>query len=285
MKWSYGVVVSVAVFGLVGPASADDVRLAHVTVEGVLIGPAKKDLTLWDTLTGAKLGANEQQTMLNALGSLSRSVGDPYTAAVGTVVTELAKVSAKVNEKPDAQGSAELFIGGRLVGSKIKLPKIQDSFTPQWPGRMEWSHVPIDEDVRIRITLEDADVLKSNDPIGVVIIDSAQLQSAAKVRKVVPILVADQSDNQIIAVKVSVMFEAPEVGSKLPPECDEYGLAIQRLMSCKRLPQETRDALKQSYEQVKSAWAAVPPEGMAALGTACKSAADAVRQSAAECPE
>lgn len=283
MKKSHVVVLSVAMFGLVREVDADGGRRAHVTVEGVVIGPAKKDLTLWDTLTGAKLGAKEQQTMLDALGNLSRSVGDPTTAAIGTAVTEIAKVSARVNEKPDPQGSADLFIGGKLNGAKIKLPKIQDSFTPQWPGRMEWAHVAIDSDVRIRITLEDADLLKTNDPIGVVIIDGAQLQEAAKVGRVVPILVAEQSDNQIIAVKVSVMIESEDATSRLPPECDEYRLAIQQLASCKKLPRETREALKQSYEQTSAAWAAVPSDGMAALGTACESAADAVRQSVAAC--
>jgi len=148
---------------------------------------------------------------------------------------------------------------------------------------MEWLHVPIDSDVRIRIALEDADNFKTNDPIGVVIIDAEQLQVAVRSRKVAPILVADQSENQIIAVKVSVMIEAKEPPSTLPAECEDYRRAIDELAACPRLPQETRDALRQSYEQTSAAWASVPPEGRAALGMACKSAADAVRQSASAC--
>ncbi|CAN5854499.1 hypothetical protein BH11MYX3_BH11MYX3_10600 [soil metagenome] len=70
---------------------------------------------------------------------------------------------------------------------------------------------------------------------------------------------------------------------ELPAECKDYQAAIEKLSKCDKLPQATRDALKQSYEQTSAAWASVPAEGRAALGTACKSAADAVNQSAAAC--
>jgi hypothetical protein len=72
-------------------------------------------------------------------------------------------------------------------------------------------------------------------------------------------------------------------GGDLPAECKDYQAAIEKLSKCDKLPQATRDALKQSYEQTSAAWASVPAEGRAALGTACKAAADAVNQSAAAC--
>ncbi len=72
-------------------------------------------------------------------------------------------------------------------------------------------------------------------------------------------------------------------GGDLPAECADYKAAIEKLASCDKLPQATRDALKQSYDQTSAAWASVPAEGKAALGTACKAAADAVKQSAAAC--
>ena len=72
-------------------------------------------------------------------------------------------------------------------------------------------------------------------------------------------------------------------GGELPAECKEYQTAIESLAKCDKLPQATRDALKQSYEQTSAAWASVPAEGRAALGTACKAAADAVKQSAVAC--
>jgi hypothetical protein len=75
----------------------------------------------------------------------------------------------------------------------------------------------------------------------------------------------------------------PATAGELPAECGEYKAAIEALATCDKLPQATRDALKQSYDQTSAAWASVPAEGKAALGTACKSAADAVKQSAAAC--
>jgi hypothetical protein len=72
-------------------------------------------------------------------------------------------------------------------------------------------------------------------------------------------------------------------GGDLPAECKDYQAAIEALAKCDKLPQATRDALKQSYEQTAAAWASIPAEGKAALGTACKSAADAVKQSSAAC--
>jgi len=75
----------------------------------------------------------------------------------------------------------------------------------------------------------------------------------------------------------------PAASADLPAECGEYKAAIEKLATCDKLPQQTRDALKQSYEQTSTAWASVPAEGKAALATACKSAADAVKQSAAAC--
>ena len=72
-------------------------------------------------------------------------------------------------------------------------------------------------------------------------------------------------------------------GGDLPAECNDYKAAIESLAKCDKLPQATRDALKQSYDQTSAAWASIPAEGKAALGTACKAAADAVKQSAAAC--
>ncbi len=75
---------------------------------------------------------------------------------------------------------------------------------------------------------------------------------------------------------------APASG-ELPTECKDYQAAIEALSKCDKLPQATRDALKQSFEQTSAAWASVPAEGRAALGTACKAASDAVKQSATAC--
>jgi len=64
----------------------------------------------------------------------------------------------------------------------------------------------------------------------------------------------------------------------LPDTCADYGRMIDRLQGCQQLPQQTRDALKQSYDQVEQVWLTVPEEGREALREACKAAVDAVEQ-------
>lgn len=75
----------------------------------------------------------------------------------------------------------------------------------------------------------------------------------------------------------------PTAAADLPAECGEYKAGIEKLATCDKLPQQSRDSLKQAYEASSAAWASVPAEGKAALATACKSAADALKQTAAPC--
>jgi hypothetical protein len=119
--------------------------------------------------------------------------------------------------------------------------------------------------------------------------DAAADQPAAKTTddKMAP-----KADDKAMAPKADDKMAAP-AGDKaaapapaaaagdLPAECNDYKATIEKLAACDKLPQATRDALKQSYESVSAAWAQVPADQKAALGTGCKQAADAVKQSAA----
>lgn len=69
------------------------------------------------------------------------------------------------------------------------------------------------------------------------------------------------------------------VTSALPKECQEYQAAIQRLASCDKLPQQSRDALKQAYETASKSWASLPADQMGQLAAACKAGTDAIVQS------
>ncbi|MGN6108426.1 MAG: hypothetical protein ACTHU0_25200 [Kofleriaceae bacterium] len=74
---------------------------------------------------------------------------------------------------------------------------------------------------------------------------------------------------------------AAAAAGDLPAECNEYKSMIEKLASCDKLPQASRDALKQAFDQASGAWAGVPAEGKAALATGCKTGADALKQAAA----
>ena len=206
------------------PAYADN-QTARVTVEGVVLGPAKKDGMRWDGQ--GMLSPQEQQLVAIGVGRFAAAytgldavpiVGQAFSLAV----TNVTKTAMATDQRPDAQGTAELFVGGRLVGKKAKLGEVVDNFTPQWPGKMEWSGVPMTEDVRIRIVLDDNDdgiIKRRPDPIGAVIVNGGDLARAAAAGKVFPVYVGDQSDDQIIAIKLSVMVEsvAPPVVLPVDP--------------------------------------------------------------------
>jgi hypothetical protein len=70
------------------------------------------------------------------------------------------------------------------------------------------------------------------------------------------------------------------------PECDAWGAEVAKLMTCDKLPQSSRDAIKQAYEQATGMWAAAADDERASIATACKSVTDAVIQARASvgCP-
>ncbi len=74
----------------------------------------------------------------------------------------------------------------------------------------------------------------------------------------------------------------PPVGSVSDiPECNEYGAMIEKLSQCDKLPQASRDALKQGYDAMKSGWTSasqMTDDMKKTMGDACKQATDALTQ-------
>jgi hypothetical protein len=72
--------------------------------------------------------------------------------------------------------------------------------------------------------------------------------------------------------------------SDLPVECNDYKAMIEKLASCEKMPKETRDALKLSYDTVSKTWtnvAAMPEESRKTMANGCKQGADALKAAAA----
>ena len=70
----------------------------------------------------------------------------------------------------------------------------------------------------------------------------------------------------------------------LPAECADYKGMIEKLASCEKLPPQSRDALKAGFDQMSASWkdvGAMPAEAKAQMATACKTGADALKQTAA----
>lgn len=191
---------------LAGSVVADERRppaVVTVRVEGVVIGPAKLGGNKWD---GGPIAAADLKRFNDTLTKFAVGSGSPYVAGAALIST-IGTMAMGFMDKPDAQGAAELYVDSKLVGKRIPLGKVQDSFTPRWAG-LVWEHVPLDRDVRLRIELADYDLGKANDIIGNAIVNSADLRRALADGRVFPINVADQTSNQLVAVQVSVMLES-----------------------------------------------------------------------------
>jgi hypothetical protein len=70
----------------------------------------------------------------------------------------------------------------------------------------------------------------------------------------------------------------------LPAECAEYKAAMDKLLGCDKVPQQTRDTLKRAFDAAAGGWTNIPADGKATVAQACKQAIDPVKQAAAACP-
>jgi hypothetical protein len=84
-----------------------------------------------------------------------------------------------------------------------------------------------------------------------------------------------------IAAQCPERAERDEVQPLPLPECNEYRSLVYKLASCEKLPQESRDALRQGFEAMERSWqdaSALPAEARRALADACHQAADALKR-------
>lgn len=69
--------------------------------------------------------------------------------------------------------------------------------------------------------------------------------------------------------------------SALPYACQEYDRLMTKIMTCDKLPQASRAAMKQALDEMKKGWAdlaSMPASSRDAMGTACQAGADALEQ-------
>ena len=68
----------------------------------------------------------------------------------------------------------------------------------------------------------------------------------------------------------------------IPAECNDYKAAMEKLAACDKMPQASKDALKQGYDAMSQGWAQakdMPAEAKKAMADGCKQGADALMQS------
>ena len=130
----------------------------------------------------------------------------------------------------------------------------------------------------------------------------ADAKKADDVAKCQQMMSKEQSDNMAKAIAGAMGTQpdqgsgsAPDQGSGsgsaapaedvagLPPECADYKALVDKLATCEKLPQASRDMLKKTFDDTSKAWAnmdKLPADAKAALVGGCKQGADALKQSA-----
>jgi len=167
---------------------------ASVSLVGVTIGPGKSDGSQWDGFFSMPAG-------------LALEVARDMDAPNDYVVTlDLLNRVSQGLAKPDIYGETQLLVGGTLASSLVLPLGAEDSFTPTW-NRIGWQHVPLDEDVRLRVSLMDED-MTSDDPVGVFELSTAELRAAMNAGSVLQVDVAAQTQQQVLFCAIAVSKES-----------------------------------------------------------------------------
>ena len=93
-------------------------------------------------------------------------------------------------------------------------------------------------------------------------------------------------DAGIDATDVDLIYgiEPDDQSSGIPYSCQQYTTLMEKVMTCDKLPQASRDAMKQALDAMKSGWAGyanMPQEAKDAMSAGCQQAVDAMNQAMA----
>ena len=206
--------MALAAFGgcVASPAPSDDVgddgsgdgsdtttstKIVSIQVLDAVISPGKTSHEPWDGV-GA-IPSSVWTLLTSALGA-----PEPFNA----VVAFFGNAAVAQLDKPDPFGSAVLFSqtstqSGVQHTLATTSDNLEDTFQPTWPTPARWDGIPLTTDLRVQISLLDED-LSDNDPIGVVELNTTDLEQALTSNQVFHVNVADQAGAQILFVGVSV---------------------------------------------------------------------------------
>jgi hypothetical protein len=174
----------------------DPKNFVTVELQSALVGPGKVTRELWDA-DGSEVPTETWSQLATALAG-----ANPYVAASALLVNPvLAGTKA-----PDPYGTARLDIG-QGIGLTYQLAdrssNMEDTYRPAWPNPIVWFNVPLDQSLRLKVEVTDEDLV-NDDSIGIAEITKAQLLDALASGKVYQVPVADQTDNQLLFLGISV---------------------------------------------------------------------------------
>jgi hypothetical protein len=98
-----------------------------------------------------------------------------------------------------------------------------------------------------------------------------------------PVDPAKPADPGTTTTTTTTTTTPPAPAGDLPAECGDYKAMIEKLASCDKMPQQSRDALKQGFDAMSQGWANVgsmPAEAKKAMADGCKQGTDALKNAA-----
>jgi hypothetical protein len=185
--------MAISIVSCGAPRAPTQTLPAFVNVEfrGALIGPSKFDGAAWDG--PGQLDATAQNGLERALAAL-----DPY-AAVLSFFTNPALIAL---ERPEPFGHVRAAVNGVVV-QQLELPLTQrDTLAPLW-SNARLIGVPLVVDTRLEIELYDKDLV-ADDGMGAATITASDVAAALRVGIVHHVRVAEQTNNQVLFIDISV---------------------------------------------------------------------------------
>ncbi len=169
----------------------------NLEILGVLVGPAKASGEAWDG------GGFISQATLNAV--FEAMIGDSPYSDVLSVMTSAGIAALAM---PDPMGVAEIDVGNGFetpTSLAVAANNTENTFAPTWPAPPPpgWIQAPVSPQLRVRITLEDEDVV-FHDAIGTAVLTYDHILATWNKGGAAHIAVDDQTDGQLLFVTLAV---------------------------------------------------------------------------------
>lgn len=176
-----------------GPANAPGPQVptvVNVEFRQALIAPSKVGGAAWDG--PGRLDSSAQGFLAVALQAV-----DPYAAAVNA----FANPAIAALERPEPRGRARCVVNGIRI-QQLDLVAQNNTLTPIWKDA-RLVDMPFGPATRIEVDFYDKDLL-SEDPMGAATISYGELVAALRAGATHRVRVAEQTNNQVLFVDISV---------------------------------------------------------------------------------
>ncbi len=167
-----------------------------ITFVDALIAPFDAHEEYWDS--HEQVDAAMVSGLASALGAAA-----PYSAVLGFV----ASYASDAYALPDPYGYHQVWDGDNWLSGELvdESCNFENTLHPMWPGP-GWHHVPVEPNMRLRVNLFDEDLF-NDDPIGTAEINYEDIVAALQAGEVYQVNVANQTQNQLLFVGISVVPE------------------------------------------------------------------------------